>query len=106
MGRQTRLTKTDTAALAEDPSRNLVMAPFFAGLVQTAMPALRQVVSQGAAAGHALPTLASGLMWFDLTRTGRGTANLIQAQRDFFGAHGFQRLDGLDAPHGPWGVTA
>ena len=33
-------------------------------------------------------------------------ANLIQAQRDFFGAHGFQRIDGLDAPHGPWGVTA
>ncbi|WP_374299115.1 NADP-dependent phosphogluconate dehydrogenase [Paracoccus sp. (in: a-proteobacteria)] len=94
------------AALAEDPARNLIMAPFFADLIETAIPALRQVVSQGAAAGHALPALASGLMWFDLMRTGRGTANLIQAQRDFFGAHGFQRIDGMDAPHGPWGGLA
>jgi 6-phosphogluconate dehydrogenase len=90
------------AALAQDPARNLIMAPFFGGLIDTAMPALRQVVSQAAASGHALPALASGLMWFDLMRTGRGTANLIQAQRDFFGAHGFQRIDGLDDPHGPW----
>ncbi|GGF59473.1 6-phosphogluconate dehydrogenase, decarboxylating [Paracoccus acridae] len=94
------------SALAEDPARNLIMAPFFADLIETAMPALRQVVSQGAAAGHALPALASGLMWFDLMRTGRSTANMIQAQRDFFGAHGFQRLDGIDDPHGPWGRIA
>ncbi|MFC3629617.1 NADP-dependent phosphogluconate dehydrogenase [Paracoccus angustae] len=93
------------AALAEDPARNLIMAPFFADLIGTAMPALRRVVAEGAAAGHALPALASGLMWFDLMRTGRGTANLIQAQRDFFGAHGFQRIDGLDDPHGPWAGT-
>ena len=90
-------------ALAEDPARNLIMAPFFADLLARAMPALRQVVSQGIAAGHALPALASGLMWFDMMRTSRGTANMIQAQRDFFGAHGFERLDGIDERHGPWG---
>ncbi|HLP68287.1 MAG TPA: hypothetical protein VK181_12295, partial [Rhizobium sp.] len=39
-------------------------------------------------------------------RQARGTANLIQAQRDFFGAHGFERTDGLDRPHGPWGSGA
>lgn len=94
------------AALAEDPARNLVLAPFFANLIESALPGLRQVVAEGAAQGHALPALASGLMWFDLMRTGRGTANLIQAQRDFFGAHGFQRIDGLDDPHGPWGQSA
>ncbi|VDS10110.1 6-phosphogluconate dehydrogenase, NADP(+)-dependent, decarboxylating [Paracoccus haematequi] len=94
------------AALAEDPARNLVLAPFFASLIESALPGLRQVVAEGAAQGHALPALASGLMWFDLMRTGRGTANLIQAQRDFFGAHGFQRIDGLDDPHGPWGQSA
>lgn len=93
-------------ALAQDPARNLVMAPFFADLVETAMPHLRQVVSAGLAAGHGLPALAQGLIWFDMMRTGRGTANLIQAQRDYFGAHGFQRLDGQDAPHGPWGQGA
>lgn len=90
-------------ALADDPARNLIMAPFFADLIEGAIPALRQVVSQGIAAGHALPALASGLMWFDLMRTARGTANMIQAQRDFFGAHGFQRLDGIEDSHGPWG---
>ncbi|MDB6180692.1 NADP-dependent phosphogluconate dehydrogenase [Paracoccus fistulariae] len=90
-------------ALEENPSRNLVMAPFFADLIEKALPALRQVVSEGIASGHALPALASGLMWFDMMRTARGTANMIQAQRDFFGAHGFKRTDGLDDPHGPWG---
>ncbi|MBM3603436.1 MAG: NADP-dependent phosphogluconate dehydrogenase [Alphaproteobacteria bacterium] len=89
-------------ALDQDPARNLIMAPVFATLIEDALPALRQVVSQGVAAGHALPALASGLMWFDMMRTSRGTANLIQAQRDFFGAHGFERLDGIDERHGPW----
>lgn len=91
-------------ALAEDPSRNLVMAPFFADLLRRAVPDLRAVVTAGIAAGHGLPALAQGLIWFDMARTARGTANLIQAQRDFFGAHGFERLDGQDAPHGPWGL--
>jgi len=36
-------------------------------------------------------------------RTARGTANMIQGQRDFFGAHGFARIDGGDGHHGPWG---
>ncbi len=93
-------------ALAEDPARNLVMAPFFATLVENAMPALRQVVSQGIGAGHALPALAQGLMWFDMMRTARGTANMIQAQRDFFGAHGFERVDGVADTHGPWAMNA
>ncbi|WP_323032341.1 NADP-dependent phosphogluconate dehydrogenase [Paracoccus sp. (in: a-proteobacteria)] len=91
------------AALAENPARNLVLAPAFAERLQASIPALRQVVAQGVLHGHALPALASGLSWFDMMRTGRGTANMIQAQRDFFGAHGFDRLDGRDTRHGPWG---
>ena len=39
-------------------------------------------------------------------RTPRMPANMILGQRDFFGALGFQRLDGVDAPHGPWGHAA
>lgn len=93
-------------ALAQDPARNLILAPFFAETLETAMPSLRAVVAQGVLSGHALPALSSGLGWFDLMRTGRGTANMIQAQRDFFGAHGFDRLDGRDAHHGPWGDHA
>ena len=91
-------------ALSQNPGRNLVLAPVFADLLETSMPALRRVLSQGLAAGHALPALASGLMWFDMMRTARGTANMIQGLRDFFGAHGFERLDGRDDPHGPWGA--
>ncbi len=91
-------------ALEEDPARGLMLAPFFVGHLKAAGPGLRAVVSAGVAHGLPLPALSSGLAWFDMMRTGRGTANMIQAQRDFFGAHGFERLDqsgtGL---HGPWG---
>lgn len=91
-------------ALEEDPTRGLMLAPFFADHLRAAAPGLRQAVSVGAAHGLPLPALSAGLAWFDMMRTGRSTANMIQAQRDFFGAHGFERVDipgtGL---HGPWG---
>ncbi|MEO8241938.1 MAG: NADP-dependent phosphogluconate dehydrogenase [bacterium] len=91
-------------ALEEDPTRGLMLAPFFVGHLKAAGPGLRSVISVGVAHGLPLPALSAGLAWFDMMRTGRGTANMIQAQRDFFGAHGFERLDqpgtGL---HGPWG---
>jgi 6-phosphogluconate dehydrogenase len=89
-------------ALAEDPSRNLILAPFFADHLRRTIPALRRVVAAGALNGLGLPALSYGLAWFDLMRTARGTANLIQGQRDFFGLHGFDRLDGLPHHHGPW----
>ena len=92
-------------ALEEDPGRGLMLAPFFADHLRAASGALRQAVSVGAAHGLPLPALSAGLAWFDMMRTGRGTANMIQAQRDFFGAHGFERLDrpGQKDLHGPWG---
>ncbi len=89
-------------ALAEDPVRNLMLAPFFADHLRRALPGLRRVVAMGAEQGLPCPALSSGLAWFDMMRTARGTANMIQAQRDFFGLHGFKRLDGVDRPHGPW----
>lgn len=92
-------------ALAEDPTRNLILAPAFAARIEAALPALRQVVAAGALHGHGLPALGAALAWFDLARTARGTANMIQAQRDYFGAHGFDRLDGAPLPHGPWGAV-
>ena len=89
-------------ALAEDPNRNLMLAPFFADHLKSTHMALRQTVAAGALHGLPVPALASGLSWFDMMRTGRSTANMIQAQRDFFGAHGFERVDGLPDKHGPW----
>ncbi|UXU75521.1 MULTISPECIES: NADP-dependent phosphogluconate dehydrogenase [unclassified Paracoccus (in: a-proteobacteria)] len=94
------------AALAQDPGRNLMMAPHFAGLLERTTPALRQLLAQGILHAHPLPALGAGLAWFDMMRTARGTANLIQAQRDYFGAHGFERLDGQDHHHGPWARDA
>ena len=82
---------------------NLVITPAFAALVKETDGALRRVVSTAALNGLAGPALASALGYFDSYRRGRGTANLIQAQRDFFGAHGFDRVDGVDKHHGPWG---
>jgi 6-phosphogluconate dehydrogenase len=91
------------AALTEDPTRNLFLAPVFSAHLERTHGALRRVVAACALAGLPVPALAAGLMWFDMMRTARGTANLIQAQRDFFGAHGFERVDGRPGKHGPWG---
>ena len=90
-------------ALTDDPKRNLMLAPFFADLLKQTHGPLRKVVAAAALHGQPMPALASGLAWFDMMRTGRSTANMIQAQRDFFGAHGFERVDGGPGKHGPWG---
>jgi 6-phosphogluconate dehydrogenase len=90
-------------ALRDHPERNLMMAPKFAETLMRTHGALRQVVAQAALHGLALPALSSGLAYFDGMRTARGTANMIQGQRDFFGAHGFARTDGGSGHHGPWG---
>jgi 6-phosphogluconate dehydrogenase len=82
--------------------RNLILTPAFSKLLSETHGALRRVVARAADAGHPCPALGSGLAWFDTMRTQRGTANLIQAQRDFFGRHGFDRLDGREGRHGPW----
>lgn len=92
-----------TSAFTKDPDVNLIVTPAFADMVKETDGALRRVVSYAALSGLPVPALSSALAYFDAYRRGRGTANLIQAQRDFFGAHGFERVDGLDRPHGPWG---
>ena len=101
--RSTMLNDMATA-LADHPDRGLMLAPFFAERLKANLPGLRAVVAEGLRHGLAMPALAAGLIWFDMMRTARSTANMIQGQRDFFGAHGFERLDkpgtGL---HGPWG---
>jgi len=75
------------------PHDHLILAPAISAKLADAVPALRRTVAAGAALGTPLPSLSAGLAWYDSMRHGRGTANLIQAQRDFFGAHGFERTD-------------
>lgn len=82
---------------------NLLFAPVFADRVRATHPALRKTAATAIGHGIAVPAMSAALAWFDTMRTGRGTANMLQAQRDFFGAHGFERTDrdGGDF-HGPW----
>lgn len=91
-------------ALSDDANRNLMFAPRFTETLKSSHGFLRQTVAQAALHGLALPALSSGLAYFDAMRTARGTANMIQGQRDFFGAHGFARTDGGNGHHGPWGA--
>ena len=85
------------------PEGHLILAPAIRAELAGAVPSLRRVVAAGVSLGVAMPSLSASLAWFDSMRRGRGTANLIQAQRDFFGAHGFVRTDEEGGKHhGDW----
>lgn len=84
------------------PQGHLILAPAIRLQLQAAIPALRRVLVAAVSMGVALPALSAGLAWYDTMRRGRGTANLIQAQRDFFGHHGFERQDVAGIHHGTW----
>ncbi|MEM6306006.1 MAG: NADP-dependent phosphogluconate dehydrogenase [Pseudomonadota bacterium] len=87
----------------ELPHDHLILAPAMRTRLAASLPALRRVVMAGAAFGVALPALSAALAWYDSMRRARGTANLIQAQRDFFGNHGFARFDAEGGGHhGDW----
>lgn len=103
--RSTMLNDMATA-LTEDATRNLMFAPYFAALMKTNAGALRRVVGTAIAHGLPVPAMSAALGYFDTMRTQRSTANMIQAQRDFFGAHSFERTDKDGAHHGPWGSNA
>ncbi len=90
---------------ATDDKGNLLLAPDFIAEMTASHPALRSVVALSAASASPAPALSSALAYFDAYRQPQGTANLIQAQRDFFGAHGFERVGETGAYHGPWGES-
>lgn len=72
---------------------HLMFNDYFRQALQTALPGLRRVVAAAAESGIPVPALASALTYFDAFRTARLPANLLQAQRDFFGAHTYERID-------------
>jgi 6-phosphogluconate dehydrogenase len=81
---------------------NLLLAPYFTAAVQKAQPAWRHVVSTVVALGIPTPAFASALAYYDGYRTARLPANLLQAQRDYFGAHTYQRTDKPGVFHTDW----
>ncbi len=90
-------------AYDRDPDlNNLLLDPYFADLIGKAQASLREVVGAAARAGIAAPALGSALAYFDGYRSARLPASLIQAQRDYFGAHTYERIDRPGSIHSDW----
>ena len=87
------LGKIKEAYDADPELPNLLLAPYFVETIKKCESAWRQVVSQGALLGVPTPAFSTALSFFDGYRCARLPANLLQAQRDYFGAHTFERLD-------------
>ncbi|MFM9046578.1 MAG: NADP-dependent phosphogluconate dehydrogenase [Cyanobium sp.] len=81
---------------------NLMVDPWFAEQVNLRLPGLRQVVAGAALAGIPLPCLSSTLDYIDSYRTGRLPQNLVQAMRDCFGSHTYERTDRPGSFHTEW----
>jgi 6-phosphogluconate dehydrogenase len=82
------------AAFSANPDlANLLLDPYFQAQVGAAQSAWRRMVVQGVEGGVPLPAFASGLIFYDGYRRSRLPANLLQAQRDYFGAHTYERVD-------------
>ncbi len=80
-------------AYDKDPAlENLLMDDFFCETIQELVPAWREVVSMAVQAGIPMPAFASALSYFDGYTTEALPANLLQAQRDYFGAHTYEKL--------------
>jgi 6-phosphogluconate dehydrogenase len=83
-----------TAAFQRDPGLpDMIEDGFFSEALKAAGPSWREVVAGAANGGIPVPAYSSALSYFDAMRSERLPANLIQAQRDFFGAHTFERVD-------------
>jgi len=72
---------------------NLLLDPFFSDVVQNAQAAWRRVVKTAVELGIPMPAIGAALAYFDGYRSERLPANLLQAQRDYFGAHTYERVD-------------
>lgn len=81
---------------------NLLISPYFAEQIKDYQNGLRKVVCEGIQSGIAFPCLSSSLSYYDSYRTGRSNANILQAQRDYFGAHTYERTDVEGTFHTNW----
>ena len=78
---------------------NLLLDPFFAEVMREGVAAMRQIVTLGLSAGVPMPAFGAALSYYDAFRSTALSTNLIQAQRDYFGAHTYQRTDREGAFH-------
>ena len=89
----------------EPEIKNILHGKKFSSVLSASQSSLRQVVQMGAQQAIPLPSLNASLNYFDSYRSKWLPANLIQAQRDFFGAHTYERLDKEGTFHTEWNAT-
>jgi 6-phosphogluconate dehydrogenase len=90
-------------AYDRDPAlANLLLDPYFKEIVEGYQAALRQVIAVAIERGIPVPAFSSAIAYFDSYRTETLPANLLQAQRDYFGAHTYQRVDKEGIFHTNW----
>jgi 6-phosphogluconate dehydrogenase len=90
-------------AFDADPGlENLLLAPYFSAAIAAAQEAWRHVVATAALLGIPAPAFSAALAYYDGYRRARLPANLLQAQRDYFGAHAFERVDRPGVFHADW----
>ena len=90
-------------AFDADPNlENLLLAPYFTEAVHNAQDSWRHVVATAAQLGIPTPAFSAALAYYDGYRRDRLPANLLQAQRDYFGAHTFERVDKEGWFHAEW----
>lgn len=91
---RSRFLNDISAAFRDTPALDsLMLAPFFANALNESQTAWRRVVANAALAGIPVPALSAGLAFYDGSRAARLPANMLQAQRDYFGAHTYERVD-------------
>lgn len=96
------LQKIKDAYDREEDLPNLMLDPYFKEIVEGYQASLRKVVSLAVQHGVAVPTFASAIAYYDSYRSENLPANLIQAQRDYFGAHTYERKDKDGVFHSQW----
>ncbi|AHK31208.1 6-phosphogluconate dehydrogenase, decarboxylating [Rhodococcus opacus PD630] len=90
-------------AYDENPTLpSLILAPYFRDAIETAIDSWRRVVSTATLLGIPVPAFASSLSYYDALRAERLPAALTQGQRDFFGAHTYERVDAEGKFHTLW----
>lgn len=99
------LAKIQNALSSNPDLANLLVDQTFSSEINERQMAWRRVVSAGVASGIALPAMSAALSYYDQYRRDRLPANLVQAQRDFFGGHTYQRTDREGTFHCLWDET-
>ncbi len=100
---RSKLLKDFEQAFRDTPDlQNLLLAPSLKEIVLKKHSKLRQCIAKGAAAGIPLPAMSASLAWLDSMRSHWLPQNLTQAQRDYFGAHTYRRVDRDGSYHTEW----